>query len=502
MEFKYEYEVCNDVDTIINKYSSKVDEVYKSLECGVCYLDASKDPVSMTCRAQHIYCFSCMFQYFKCKVGNMDTISCPHCRHGNGCLIVHGKMASVMSPLGYFNMVKPSSSDTMEPKDNESVNKVIPNSNEYFMSLPDLSRRFPRTFRLSENSCVITTEQMLYFVNNHTILKALREYDGMSGEPEPEVTWRNLKNQIIPTRLCSPLVGVEDIDDPDIPERPRRRRSIYRSSRTGGTNIRPRAYATSNLPVFPDVTRDAPNLNLSPVTPTSNSTDDSASFVNDAVQFMTVLTELRQNAETERREQTQSSSSNPSSRRQHPRYNFRGLGGGSDAPNVPSFRDLGIMDVSAIHGIVAGVSMDSNNNGDVSEDDDNDNGDIERQYAYLCVIFSNASTVSGFRLSRSLSSALSFMSTRRTGVYDIELLEINLTQDVRTNEQPSVHNLNAYRNVIRGNDRNNSYFSVEFEQKHSPVVITKVSQMVEHILYEYDANRLDPVYCKEIMVPM
>lgn len=172
------------------------------LLCYICQSPAISDPVSMTCKSQHVFCFTCIFDYYS-RCSNQGNLCCPNCRHGNGSFLVMSRLKRVC------NLVLEGEEDETSSSNSGSSERTIQTSDEYYTFLPDLARRFPRRFRHSAESCVITTSQMLLFINNYNLLKLLRE---RSDNALP--MWRDAAGDVIATR----------------PESLRFRRSVRRSS--------------------------------------------------------------------------------------------------------------------------------------------------------------------------------------------------------------------------------------------------------------------------------
>lgn len=198
--------------------------------CGICLLSLV-DPVSMTCKGQHMYCFSCIFGYYKSKSSVLNRVCCPECRLGNGAIILH---------TVYGEMLKVWGNNTKDEV-NRIEGSVV--SSEYFKALPDLKRQFPLVFGDANDNCIITPEQMCLFVNNYELLNKLQ----LGAEEETEgMNWKNKFGG--------------DMKDRD------QNRSIDRflvassvSSSTNRNHIplrRSRANATSELPMY------IPNLSV------------------------------------------------------------------------------------------------------------------------------------------------------------------------------------------------------------------------------------------------
>jgi hypothetical protein len=87
------------------------------------------------------------------------------------------------------------------PRENkeEEQTEPVPTSQEYFLALPDLKRRFPGKFRHAMESCVVTTQQMMLFIKNHELLKRLRNrnHDYLP-------MWRDYHGNLIPSRSDQP----------------------------------------------------------------------------------------------------------------------------------------------------------------------------------------------------------------------------------------------------------------------------------------------------------
>lgn len=154
------------------------------LLCYICQSSAEDDPVSMTCKSQHVFCFSCIYDYYS-NCQNENVLSCPNCRFGNGSFLIMSRLKRACDV-----MLKD------EPKEEEEENeREIASSKQFFLALPDLKRRFPRKFRHSMESCVVTTQQMMLFVKNHELLNRLRNRNN-----DHVFQWRDSNGNLIPTR--------------------------------------------------------------------------------------------------------------------------------------------------------------------------------------------------------------------------------------------------------------------------------------------------------------
>lgn len=190
------------------------------LECCVCLEPAVEDPVCMTCKAQHVLHFQCLFDFYDKRSDPSSPVSCPLCRHGNGSFIVLKRLKQLLGVL------KPAWAAYPKEGDNDSPEETPPSSQLYYHSLRYLGIRFPRTYRLATDSCVIDVIQMSIFVNNFDVLLRVLEDAGTIPRPhssddddedeeekplvpappvEPRdaveaILWRNEFGQIMPRR--------------------------------------------------------------------------------------------------------------------------------------------------------------------------------------------------------------------------------------------------------------------------------------------------------------
>ena len=137
------------------------------LMCSICLESVTDDPICMTCKAQHTFYFQCMFDYYFNRRGNIDCISCPTCRHGNGSFIVMKRLRSVMNVLtsageGSSHGSR-ASNDGAEHEDDSPVV-----SDCYYEAVPLMQKRFP-------DSCVVTNKQVAIFANNAALIRTLLE---------------------------------------------------------------------------------------------------------------------------------------------------------------------------------------------------------------------------------------------------------------------------------------------------------------------------------------
>jgi hypothetical protein len=126
------------------------------LKCQVCFDDASGDPVIMTCRHQHLSCFSCVFRQFQARARSRTPVRCPTCRHNSGGFIIATRLRRMATAMQGAS--QPPQSTQPDPG---------PSSEQYFACMDAMAGRFPRTFRHARSSCIVSPHQMSVFVNNY-----------------------------------------------------------------------------------------------------------------------------------------------------------------------------------------------------------------------------------------------------------------------------------------------------------------------------------------------
>ena len=175
--------------------------------CYICQESAEHDPVSMTCKAQHVFCFKCIFDFYKNHSENV-SLCCPTCRHGNGSFLVMSRLKqfgrTVLKETDHLRRVLRSESKHQRHSEDESssVGGATPtsrntfgseephvHSSDFYVAIPDLQRKFPFKFKQSTQSCLITTRQMLLFVHNRELLALLLAHDATNSGPLPP--WRD-----------------------------------------------------------------------------------------------------------------------------------------------------------------------------------------------------------------------------------------------------------------------------------------------------------------------
>lgn len=167
------------------------EQAWDVMECAICHDTAASDPVAMECKAQHVYCFGCVFQYFKSMRGN--PVSCPQCRQGNGTFVIMSRLKKVMDLCCPVNSQGDRRLSSEEFQD-------VPTSLEYFNSIEYLSEMFPQRFRESGGVSIVNPMQMRYFVQNFDSLKRL-----LSGETtieDPNIAWRSYNGNLLPFNLA------------------------------------------------------------------------------------------------------------------------------------------------------------------------------------------------------------------------------------------------------------------------------------------------------------
>ena len=177
--------------------------------CAVCYEVAASDPVSMTCKAQHVFCFECIFSYFKSRAVSLESLSCPSCRHGNGSFLVMKRLKDLYK--------------TARPRavEENTMESAQPHSSQYFDSLIVLKNRFPRRFRHATDSCVVSASQMSLFVQNYDVLRELLGAGDLTVDMIEAKSWRGPDGRLLPRRTTRG------------PTRPRRAASRYNRANTG-----------------------------------------------------------------------------------------------------------------------------------------------------------------------------------------------------------------------------------------------------------------------------
>lgn len=149
------------------------------LECGICFSSAAADPVTMTCRAQHVFCFDCMFQYYRQNACTLNSLCCPSCRHEKGSLIVMKRIRDLSE----------AQQTTQESAKQEMQFMTGVQTKEYYDALPLLQTRFKNQFKNATNSSIIKVHQMSVFVQNYESLKRLREMPNVTKAAFDAVEW-------------------------------------------------------------------------------------------------------------------------------------------------------------------------------------------------------------------------------------------------------------------------------------------------------------------------
>lgn len=168
--------------------SAEMDVVSDLMMCAVCYENAATDPVSMTCKAQHVFCFECIFNYFRSRAISLGSLSCPSCRHGNGSFLVMKRLKDL------YHASQSGGTAAMS----DAVN-----SSQYYDSLEILKNRFPRRFRYATDSCVVSAAQMSVFVQNYTVLQELLGAGDLTVDMIEEKSWRGPDGRLLPRRMST-----------------------------------------------------------------------------------------------------------------------------------------------------------------------------------------------------------------------------------------------------------------------------------------------------------
>ncbi len=156
----------------------------ETLLCNTCLGSAKADPVTMTCKKQHVFCFSCVFEYYKLRQIDVDILSCPTCREGNGSFIVQHMVRELGKEL-----------ETLvdEETANQNAGCTDKKSDDFYMAVPDMKRRFPKMFE-KDPGCIILVEQFAIYVNNFDVLAMLR--DPSTNFTEEPVWYNELGNEV------------------------------------------------------------------------------------------------------------------------------------------------------------------------------------------------------------------------------------------------------------------------------------------------------------------
>ena len=144
--------------------------IESAFTCGICSNTVSS-PVRMTCEGEHLFCFGCIFDYYKARPAS--EINCPNCRHGNGSIVICNKLYRL---LQVYNNTLPEenkfiASDTNEGTDEDTERPIT--TADYRRLFPSLKRRFPVAMENSMGSSVILSAQMGLFVRNYETLLAI-----------------------------------------------------------------------------------------------------------------------------------------------------------------------------------------------------------------------------------------------------------------------------------------------------------------------------------------
>lgn len=240
-----------------------IPDTQELLHCSICMETSCKDIVTMTCKGQHVYCFSCVFNFIKDSrdgEGHRKRIgefSCPTCRQGNGSLVVQSRLEKVVNSLKKHNEEEQQQDGVVEET------TQVPTLSEYYSSLDFLGARFPRKFRRGKDSCIITVTQLALFVHNYELLKQL-----ISDETIVVRVWRNYDGKVI----VSPFYNI--------------RRNSHTSGPASGMNaviLSEQTEATDSTETITDDTSNIPpnhGYNLRP-SPIRNRTTESTSGSDD-----------------------------------------------------------------------------------------------------------------------------------------------------------------------------------------------------------------------------
>lgn len=200
-------------------------EAWDLMECAICHETASRDPVSMGCNAQHVYCFGCVFQYFKSMNG--APVSCPQCRGGDGTFVVMSRLKKLMDACH-----PPGGNGDQRLYDGEFTD--IPTSGDYFVSAQYLREMFPQRFSGAEETCIVTPMQMRYFVQNFNTLRRLLA--AQTTIEDPSLVWRSYNGNLLPFNLVMQLGSNSSrSSNSNVPEP--RRWPLPRVARTNGTVV-------------------------------------------------------------------------------------------------------------------------------------------------------------------------------------------------------------------------------------------------------------------------
>ena len=144
---------------------SHKETIESNFTCGIC-ANLVVDPVQMTCEGGHLFCFNCMFEYYRVRA--TSEINCPNCRHGNGSFFL--TCGKIVKLLLMYNDVVPITDKIIGL---EYFEPPAVQSSDYKRLLPVLSRRFPIIMEDAKGSAVITNVQMGLFARNYKVLLAV-----------------------------------------------------------------------------------------------------------------------------------------------------------------------------------------------------------------------------------------------------------------------------------------------------------------------------------------
>ena len=153
--------------------AAKKEWIESAFTCGICS-NTVTSPVRMTCEGEHLFCFGCIFDYYKARPAS--EINCPNCRHGNGSVLICNKLNKL---LHMYHDALPEA-DRFELANNITNEERVVTITDYRRLFPSLCRRFPVAMEESAGSSVILGLQMGLFVRNYNTL-----IDVEQGTPPP-----------------------------------------------------------------------------------------------------------------------------------------------------------------------------------------------------------------------------------------------------------------------------------------------------------------------------
>lgn len=169
-------------------YKESMEESFNErFTCNICH-ETSIDPTQYTCKGEHIFCFSCICEYFRHRFSIRPrppaVVPCPTCRQGNGRVCIISRMSGLGSSLLAARAKAEKDRFPLPPDENRPF---ITHTSELFAFIPYLTKALRGVFTdKDEETSLFTGYQLAYFANNLDNLRRMRRLEELMQTLEAE----------------------------------------------------------------------------------------------------------------------------------------------------------------------------------------------------------------------------------------------------------------------------------------------------------------------------